>query len=54
MFCRVRVGRAPPDKTHCVERQSALEKCVRCFAEKLGGKVIDPCLGTTIDSIGEA
>jgi hypothetical protein len=25
-----------------------------CFAEKLGDKVIDPCLGTTFDSIGEA
>lgn len=51
---RVRVGRAPPDRTHCAERQSALEKSVMCFAEKLGDKVIDPCLGTTFDSIGEA
>jgi hypothetical protein len=48
------VGRAPPDRTHCADRQSALEKSVRCFAEKLGDKVIDPCLGTTFDSIGEA
>jgi hypothetical protein len=52
--CRVRVGRAPPDRTHCADRQSALEKSVRCFAEKLGDEVIDPCLGTTFDSISEA
>lgn len=51
---RVRVGRAPPDRTHRADRQSALEKSVRCFAEKLGDEVIDPCLGTTFESINEA
>jgi hypothetical protein len=33
---------------------SALEKSIRCYAEKLGDEVIDPCLRTTFDSLGEA
>jgi hypothetical protein len=45
--CRVRVGRAPLDK-------SALEKSIREYTEKLGYMVIDLCLGTMFDSLGEA
>jgi hypothetical protein len=41
------VGRAPLDK-------SALEKSIREYTEKLGYMVIDLCLGTMFDSLGEA
>ncbi|KAM0897900.1 hypothetical protein ACQ4PT_022259 [Festuca glaucescens] len=33
---RLRVGRAPPDRTPCASRKSALEKSIRGYAEKLG------------------
>lgn len=35
---RVRVGRAPPDRTPCASRTSALENTIRGYAEKLGMK----------------
>jgi hypothetical protein len=53
-MCRVRVGHARPDRTPCASRKSALEKSIREYAEKLGDDVIDPCLGITFDSLGEA
>lgn len=51
---RICVGRAPPYRTYCADRQSALEKSVRCYTEILGDEVIDTCLGTTFDSLSEA
>jgi hypothetical protein len=51
---RVRVGRAPPDRTPCASRKSALEKSIRELTEKLVDEVIDPFLGTVFDSLGEA
>jgi hypothetical protein len=54
MFRRVRADHAPPDRKPCASRKSALEKTIRGYVEKLGDEVIDPCLGTTFDSLGEA
>uniref|UniRef100_A0ACD6A2Z7 Uncharacterized protein n=1 Tax=Avena sativa TaxID=4498 RepID=A0ACD6A2Z7_AVESA len=51
---RMRSDRAPPERTLCPSRQSALEKSIRGYAEKLGDEVIDPCLGTCFDSLCEA
>jgi hypothetical protein len=51
--CWVRVGRAPPDRTSCASRKSALEKPIREYAKNLGDEVINPCLGTMFDSLGE-
>jgi hypothetical protein len=51
--CRVRVGRAPPDRTPCASRKSALEKLIQKYVENLGDEVINPCLGTMFDSLGE-
>jgi hypothetical protein len=48
------VGHEPPGRTPCASRKSALKKSIREYAEKLGDDVIDPCLGTTFDSPGEA
>jgi hypothetical protein len=50
----VRLDHAPPDRKPCASRKSALERSIRGYAEKLGDAVIDPCLGTTFDSLGEA
>jgi hypothetical protein len=39
----------------CASSKSALEKSsIREYTEKLGDEVIDPCLGTSFDSLGEA
>jgi hypothetical protein len=40
--------------TPCASWKSALEKSIREYAKKIGDEVIDPCLGTTFDSLGEA
>lgn len=48
------MGRAPPERTPCAARKSPLEKTIREYGDKLGEEVIDPCLGTTFDSLGEA
>jgi hypothetical protein len=48
------VGQAPPDREPCPTRPTALEVAIRGYAEKLGDNVIDPCLGTTFDSLNEA
>jgi hypothetical protein len=45
---------APLERTPCATRKTALEKSIRGYAERLGDEVIDPGLGTTFDSLGEA
>lgn len=51
---RVRVGNHPPDRTPCPERVGALEQTIRGYADKLGDHVVEPAIGLTFDSLGEA
>lgn len=52
--CRVRVGAAPPEKTPCPNRTTALEKTICGFADNAGDNVIVATLGASFDSLGEA
>lgn len=51
---RVRVGKQPPDRAPCPERVGALEKTIKGYADKLGPSVVEPEIGLTFDSLGEA
>ncbi|KAI4981696.1 hypothetical protein ZWY2020_022188 [Hordeum vulgare] len=51
---RVRVGRAPVERLPCAGRVCALEKTLRCYAEKKTDTVVVPAIGYTFDSLGEA
>ncbi|XP_044426035.1 uncharacterized protein [Triticum aestivum] len=51
---RVRVGQQAPDRAPCPDRVCALEQTIRGYAEKLGPNVIEPEIGLTFDSLGEA
>jgi hypothetical protein len=48
------MGQASPDSTPCPSKPSDLEKPIRGYAEKVGDDIIDRCLRTTPDSLGEA
>uniref|UniRef100_M8AQK4 Uncharacterized protein n=1 Tax=Aegilops tauschii TaxID=37682 RepID=M8AQK4_AEGTA len=50
----VRVGAAPPEKTPCPNRTTALEKTICGFADNAGDNVIVATLGASFDSLGEA
>ena len=50
--CRVRIGRAPLERPPCADRISALEKTLRCYAEKK--RIVVPAVGDSFDSLGEA
>uniref|UniRef100_A0A8I6XEH5 Protein FAR1-RELATED SEQUENCE n=1 Tax=Hordeum vulgare subsp. vulgare TaxID=112509 RepID=A0A8I6XEH5_HORVV len=51
---RVCVGRAPVKRLPCAGRVCALEKTLRCYAEKKTDTVVVPPIGYTFDSLGEA
>uniref|UniRef100_M8CBH5 Protein FAR1-RELATED SEQUENCE n=1 Tax=Aegilops tauschii TaxID=37682 RepID=M8CBH5_AEGTA len=51
---RVRVGAAPPEKTPCPNRTTALEKTICGFADNAGDNVIVATFGASFDSLGEA
>lgn len=51
---RLRLGSAPPDRTPCPSRMSALEESIRKYAEESTKSVVRPTLGLTFDSLGEA
>lgn len=51
---RVRVGKQLLDKAPCAERVGALEKTIRGYAKTLGDCVVEPSVGLTFDSLGEA
>ena len=51
---RVRVGKHPPDRKPCPDRTGALEQTIRGDADKLGEHVVEPAIGLTFDSLGEA
>ncbi|KAE8811934.1 hypothetical protein D1007_11150 [Hordeum vulgare] len=51
---RVRVGRARVERLPCAGRVCALEKTLRCYAEKKTDTVVVPAIGYTFDSLGEA
>ncbi|KAM3385940.1 hypothetical protein ACQJBY_009544 [Aegilops geniculata] len=51
---RVRVSNQPSDRAPCPERVGALEQTMRGCAGKLGGHVVEPAIGLTFDSLGEA
>ncbi|VAI13082.1 unnamed protein product [Triticum turgidum subsp. durum] len=51
---RLRLGSAPPDRTPCPSRMSALEESMRKYAEEPRKNVVQPSLGLTFDSVGEA
>lgn len=48
------VGKHPPDRTPCPGRVGALQQTIRGYSDKLGEHVIEPALGLTFDSLGEA
>lgn len=50
----VRVGSHPPDRSPCPGRIGALEETIRAYPKKLGEHVIEPAIGLTFDSLGEA
>ncbi|XP_044387794.1 protein FAR1-RELATED SEQUENCE 5-like [Triticum aestivum] len=51
---RIRIGRAPIERTPCAGRVSALEKTLRGYTEKRTDTVVVPAVGYTFDSLGEA
>uniref|UniRef100_M8BLX4 Uncharacterized protein n=1 Tax=Aegilops tauschii TaxID=37682 RepID=M8BLX4_AEGTA len=51
---RLRPGSAPPDRTPCPSRMSALEQSICKYAEEPTKSVVRPALGLTFDSLGEA
>lgn len=51
---RLRLGSAPPDRTPCASRMSALETSIRKFAEEPTKSVVHHELGLSFDSLGEA
>lgn len=51
---RVRVGSHPLYRTPSPSRVGALEQTRRGYAQKLGEHVVEPALGLTFDSLGEA
>ena len=52
IFCRVRIGDAPPARITGPDHVCALEKSIRGFTDKPGGLVVIPEIG--FDSIEEA
>ncbi|KAM0903379.1 hypothetical protein ACQ4PT_018628 [Festuca glaucescens] len=51
---RVRVGANAAEQTPCPNRIGALEKIIRSYPKKRGEFVLEPTLGMTFDSLGEA
>ncbi|XP_044319573.1 uncharacterized protein [Triticum aestivum] len=51
---RIRIGRAPIERTPCAGRVCALEKTLRGYAEKKTDIVMVPAVGYNFDSLGEA
>lgn len=51
---RLRVGKAPAERTPCASRMGALEQSVRQFAENPSENVIKVDLGMSFDSLNEA
>uniref|UniRef100_A0ACD5Z607 Uncharacterized protein n=1 Tax=Avena sativa TaxID=4498 RepID=A0ACD5Z607_AVESA len=51
---RVRVGGNAAERTPCASRVGALEQTIRSYTEKRGEHVVEPSLGLTFDSLGEA
>ncbi|KAM3190057.1 hypothetical protein ACQJBY_068339 [Aegilops geniculata] len=51
---RVRIGRAPLERPPCAGRISALEKSLRCYAEKKRETVVVRAVGDSFDSLEEA
>ncbi|XP_044393942.1 uncharacterized protein [Triticum aestivum] len=51
---RLRLDSAPPDRTPCASRMSALETSFRKFAEEPTKSVVRPELGLNFDSLGGA
>lgn len=51
---RLHLGSAPPDRTPCPSRISALDQSIRKYAEEPMKSVIRPELGLSFDSLGEA
>jgi len=51
---RLESEKHPPDRTPCLDRIDALEQTIRGYVDKLGGHVVEPAIGLTFDSLGEA
>uniref|UniRef100_A0ACD6AJR7 Uncharacterized protein n=1 Tax=Avena sativa TaxID=4498 RepID=A0ACD6AJR7_AVESA len=51
---RVRVGGNAAKRTSCLNRVGALEKTIWSYVEKRGDHIVEPLLGLTFDSLGEA
>lgn len=51
---RLRLVNAPPDRTPCPSRMSAIEQSIHKFAEEPSKSVVRPELGLSFDSLGEA
>lgn len=49
---RLRLGSAPPDRTPCPSRMSALEQPIHKYAEEPTKSVVRPALGLSFDSLG--
>ncbi|XP_047052817.1 uncharacterized protein LOC124658863 [Lolium rigidum] len=51
---RVRVGGHATERSPCPNRVGTLEKMIRSYPERRGDYVLEPSLGMTFDSLGEA
>ncbi|XP_037441237.1 uncharacterized protein LOC119309310 [Triticum dicoccoides] len=50
---RLRLGSAPPDRTACPSRMSALELTIHKYVEQPDKSVMRPGLGLSFDSLGD-
>ncbi|XP_051184472.1 uncharacterized protein [Lolium perenne] len=50
----VRVGAHATERSPCPNRVGTLEKMIRSYPERRGDHVLEPSLGMTFDSLGEA
>ena len=50
--CRVRIGYASPERSHCPDRMGAMHKSIKGYTEIPPEYVINPELGIGFDSLG--
>jgi hypothetical protein len=50
----VKVGANAVERTPCASRMGALEKTIRSYPKNRGQHVVEPAMGMTFDSLGEA